>query len=223
MKLYMSPVSTTSRPVVLFCELAGIDIELVPIDLMTGEHHGEEFVALNPNRLVPVLQDGDFVLTESSAIIKYLADKVDSPLYPKDLRARARVNERMDWFNTNLYRELGYNLVYPQLFPHHKRPSDDVTTGTVAWGKDKTAAVLGLLETFVLADNPYVCGDKLTIADIFGAQLVCTAELVGQDFSKYPKAKAWIDRIKGETAWAKVNEAHDGFAAQMADKGLVSA
>lgn len=223
MKLHMSPVSTTSRPVVLLCELAGIDIELVPVDIMTGEHHGEKFVALNPNSLVPVLEDGDFVLTESSAIMKYLADKAESPLYPKEPKARARVNERMDWFNTNLYRELGYNLVYPQLFPHHKRGTDDVTSGTVAWGKDKTARVLGLLDSFILGDDDYCCGSELTIADLFGAQLVCAAELVGQDFSKFPKTKAWLARVKGATSWAKVNEAHDGFAAQMADKGLVTA
>jgi glutathione S-transferase len=132
MKLHMSPISTTSRPVKLFCAEAGVDETMVPVDLMAGEHHGEKFVALNPNRLVPVLEDGDFVLTESSAILKYLADKVGSPLYPKDLEQRARVNERMDWFNTQLYRELGYHLVYPQLFPHHKRASDEVTNGTVA-------------------------------------------------------------------------------------------
>ena len=72
-----------------------------------------------------MLEDGDFRLTESSAILKYLADKVDSPAYPKDLKKRARVNEMMDWLNTGFYRDFGYGLVYPQIFPHHKRPSDE--------------------------------------------------------------------------------------------------
>ena len=75
--------------------------------------------------LVPVLEDGDFRLTESSAILKYLADKFDSPLYPKDLRQRARVNERMDWFNTQLSRDFCFGLVFAQLLPHHKRRSDE--------------------------------------------------------------------------------------------------
>ena len=58
---------------------------------MTGEHMKPAYAAINPNRLVPVLEDGDFRLTESSAILKYLADKIDSPAYPKDLQeARAR-------------------------------------------------------------------------------------------------------------------------------------
>ena len=90
MKLDMHPVSMTSRPVRLFIAESGIDVDEQMIDLMTGEHHQEPFASINPNRLVPVLDDGDFRLTESSAILKYLADKIDSTAYPKDLRQRAR-------------------------------------------------------------------------------------------------------------------------------------
>ena len=64
-----------------------------------------------------MIEDGDLRLTESSAILKYLADKIGSPAYPKDLKARAKVNEIMDWLNTNFYRDWAYNLCYPQLFP----------------------------------------------------------------------------------------------------------
>ena len=89
---------------------------------------------------MPVLEDGDFRLTESSAILKYLADKVDSPAYPKDLQKRARVNEMMDWLNTGFYRDFGYGLVYPQIFPHHKRRSDEAQAAAVEWGKHKAAS-----------------------------------------------------------------------------------
>ena len=89
MKLYMHPVSMTSRPVRLFIAESGIDVEEQIVDLMTGEHYKEPFVSINPNRMVPVLEDGDLRLTESSAILKYLADKIDSPAYPKDLKQRA--------------------------------------------------------------------------------------------------------------------------------------
>ena len=105
MKLYMHPVSMTSRPVRLFIAENKIPVEEVLVDLMTGEHYQEPYASLNPNRLVPMLEDGDFRLTESSAILKYLADKFDSPAYPKDLKQRAKVNEIMDWINTNFYRD----------------------------------------------------------------------------------------------------------------------
>ena len=110
MKLYYHPVSTTSRPVVLFAAESGIDLDLEIVDLFTGAQYQPEFEAINPSHQVPVLEDGDFRLTESSAILKYLADKIGSPAYPKDLRKRARVNERMDWFNTGFYRDFSYGF-----------------------------------------------------------------------------------------------------------------
>ena len=100
MKLYYHPVSTVSRPVVLFALDSGIDLDYRLVDLMTGEHLQPAYETINPSKLVPVLEEGDFRLTESSAILKYLADTIDSPAYPKDLRKRARVNEMMDWLNT---------------------------------------------------------------------------------------------------------------------------
>ena len=86
---------------------------------------------MNPNSLVPMIEDGDLRLTESSAILKYLADKIGSPAYPKDFKQRAKVNEVMDWINTNFYRDWAYNLCYPQLFPHLKRRSDEAQAATI--------------------------------------------------------------------------------------------
>jgi glutathione S-transferase len=83
MKLYMHPVSMTSRPVRLFIAESGIDVDEQVVDLMAGAQHQEPFASINPNRMVPVLEDGDLRLTESSAILKYLADKIDSPAYPR--------------------------------------------------------------------------------------------------------------------------------------------
>jgi glutathione S-transferase len=133
LRLYCHPASTTSRPVMLFAAEAGIPLDLQVVDLFTGEHLKEPFAAINPNRLVPVLEDGKFRLTESSAILKYLADKAGSSAYPKDLKKRARVNEMMDWFNSNLYRDFAYGLIYPQVFPGHERPNDALQAGTIAW------------------------------------------------------------------------------------------
>ena len=138
MKLYMHPASNASRPVMLFMAEKKIDCEQKVVDLMKGEHYSEWYTAINPNRQVPTLEDGDFRLTESSAILKYLASKIEAPEYPtKDLKKRAKVDEAMDWFNTGFYRDFGYGLAYPQLFPHHKRPTDDIHDGVIAWGKDK--------------------------------------------------------------------------------------
>ena len=84
----------------MFIAENGLDVDMQVVDLMSGEHMNAAYAAINPNQLVPVLEDGDFRLTESSAILKYLADLIDSPAYPKDFKQRARVNASMDWFNT---------------------------------------------------------------------------------------------------------------------------
>ena len=117
MKLYMHPVSMTSRPVRLFVADNKIAVDEEVVDLFTGAHMQPPYSEINPNCLVPMLEDGDLKLTESSAILKYLADKIGSPAYPKDLKQRAKVNEMMDWINTNFYREWGYNLCLSATVP----------------------------------------------------------------------------------------------------------
>jgi glutathione S-transferase len=222
MKLHFHPGSTTSRTVMLFCAEAKIAYDPVIVDIMTGEHTREPYLSLNPNAQVPVLVDGDFVLTESSAIIKYLADKHGSPAYPKDLQARARVNERMDWFNTNYYREWGYHLVYPQVFPHHVRNPEPVQTATLAWGKEKSEQWLALLDKHVLGHKTYLCGSAITIADYFGAELLGCGDLIRASFKRYPNVDRWMKTMRALPAWKQVNEVAEGFAASMADKQFVT-
>src|SRR6185503_9756506 len=90
MKLYADPISTTCRPILLFAAETGTDLQVEFIDLFSGANYAPAYAKINPNCQVPCLDDGDFRLTESSAILKYLADKVNSPLYPKDLKKRAQ-------------------------------------------------------------------------------------------------------------------------------------
>jgi glutathione S-transferase len=200
----------------MFIEDNAIPADLQVVDLFTGEHYGEAFTAVNPNRLVPVLEEDDFRLTESSTILKYLADKIDSPAYPKDLRARARVNEMMDWINTQLNRDLAYGTVYVQVFPHHKRPSDEAQRATIAWGQERAKIWLEVLDKKLLGpEKTYLCGEKLTIADYYGASFVHLAEVIGSDLEAYPNVKRWLGRMKKRSTWDKVYAAINGFAQQL--------
>jgi glutathione S-transferase len=197
----------------LFAAEAGIDLDLQVVDLFTGEHLKDPFAAINPNRLVPVLEDGDFRLTESSAILKYLADQAGSPAYPKDLRKRAKVNEMMDWFNSNLYRDYAYGLIYPQVFPGHKRPSDAVQAGTVAWAKENTKRWLTILDRDLIgAKNKYLCGNEMTIADYFGAAILEVGKVIRYDFSAYPNITRWLDNMRKLKHWQGVHQVIYGFA-----------
>lgn len=223
MKLHMHPASITSRPVRLLIAEKGLDVDQQVVDLFTGAHHQEPFVSFNPNRLVPVLEDGDLKLTESSAILKYLAEKNHLPEYPTDLKERAKVNEIMDWFNSNFYRDWGYNLCYPQLFPHHVRPTDEGQKVTVEWGREKSGFWLQVLNDYWLGDGrPWLAGDRITIADYFGGSIIALGEMIKVDLSKYPNVARWLGNVKALENWGPVSEALDGFAASVADKEFVS-
>ena len=217
MKLYYHPVSTTSRPVLLFIQENNIPAELQVVDLMTGEHMKPPYSGMNPSKLVPMIEDGDFRLTESSAILKYLAEKTNSPAYPRDLKARARVNERMDWINTQLCRDLAYGLVYPQIFPNHKRPSDEHQKGQLAWAQERAKGWMKVLDESLVGKQNYLCGDQITIADYFASSFVSLAEFIRADFSPYPNLKRWYERMKGLKTWNKVHEVFYGFAGSMKD------
>jgi glutathione S-transferase len=222
MKLYMHPVSMTSRPVRLFIAENGINVDEEVVDLMTGEHMQPKFAAVNPSKMVPVLEDGDLRLTESSAILKYLADKIDSPAYPKDLKKRAKVNEAMDWFNTNFYRDYAYGLYYPQLFPHHKRPSEDVQKATLEWARERAQNWLKILNDSIIGEKKYLTGNDITIADYLGVCLITLGEIPRQDFAKYPNVKRWVDNMKQLKSWNKINEVLYGYASQVKAQPFVT-
>jgi glutathione S-transferase len=209
--------------VLLFVAEQKIPLELQVVDLFTGEHYQPPFEAINPNHLVPVLEDGGFRLTESSAILKYLADKIESPLYPRDLQARARVNERMDWVNTQLCRDLAYGTVYPQIFPFHRRPSEEAQSVQLKWGCERAQGWLKVLDQNLLgSSNPYLCGTQITIADYFAVAFVSLAQAIGSDLSAYPQVGAWLGRMKALPNWGPVNQAIDGYVATLDRTAMVA-
>jgi glutathione S-transferase len=222
MKLYMHPVSTASRPVRLFIAEKKIPIEEKVVDLMTGEHYKDEYTAINPSRMVPTLVDGDFRLTESAAILRFLGTEFKAPEYPTDTRKRAKVDEALDWFNTQFYRGFAYGLLYPQVFPNHKRSTDEIQNGVVSWGKDKAATWFGVLDKSIIGNHQYVCGDQITIADYFGACIATAGELIGCKYEGFPNVQRWLGNVKKLASWPSINEVMYGFAASMKDKDFVS-
>jgi glutathione S-transferase len=222
MTIHYHPVSTTSRPLVLFALENGLDVELKLVDLMVGEHVKPPFNVMNPNELVPVLQDGDFELTESSAILKYLADKIDSPTYPKDLKKRARVNEKMDWINTQLNRDFAYGLVYPQIFGTHQRPTDEQHKGVLSWSRERAQKWFKVLDSHVIGDKKFLTGSEITIADYYGSSFVALAEAIRLNLVQFPNVQRWYGNMKELKSWSKTYEVFYGFAGSMKDKPFVS-
>jgi glutathione S-transferase len=210
--VHVHPVSTAARPVMLFIAEKNLPVTERIVDMMKGEHKSPEYLAINPCGQVPALTDGEFKMTESSAILKYLAARFNAPEYPTQLEDRARVDAAMDWFNTNFYRDFGYGLLYPQIFPHHKRPSDEAQAVHVAWGKEKTKAALQVLDQHMLGANDYVANNRISIADYFGAGLLSAGELIGCTYADYPNVCRWMGTMKKLPSWKRVHETMYGLA-----------
>ena len=206
MKLYYHPSSTTCRPIMLLAAAEKIDLDYQLVDLFTGENYQAAFTAINPNQAVPFLIDDDFELAEGSAILKYLAEKVHAVSYPSELRARARVNERMDWFNTGLYRDLGYGFIYPQVIDGYRKGDEQAHRAHLAWSRTKAKHWLEILDQNLLGPkNRFVCGKQLTLADFMGACYVTLGEVVKLDYSVYPNVMRWLTTMKALPYWNNIN------------------
>ncbi len=146
------------------------------------------------------------------------------PEYAGDIKKRAKINEIMDWCNSNFYRDWGYNLAYPQLFPHHKRQTDEAQQKTLEWGLERSKFWLTVLNDYFLANGKnWLTGDDITVADYFCGSVVALGEMIGTDFSKYPRVQAWLKNVKGLKHWGAISAELDGFAASVKDQTFVRA
>lgn len=195
MKLYFDPVSTTARPVMMFIAEHGLDVEFVHVDLMSNANLAPEYLAVNPNGIVPFLVDGDLKLGESTAILKYLARKSGSATYPSDLVAQAKVDEAVSWLSTQFHEYFCLFVCYPHMGVPHGAPPE-LLQALTAFGAEAAPRWLKILDGHMLADGPYLCGDEVTIADYLALSFVLLGDLPEYDFSPYPNIVAWVARMR---------------------------
>jgi glutathione S-transferase len=214
MKLYCDPISTTSRPVLMFIADQGLDVEIVKVELMAGGHQDPEYLALNPNGIVPFLVDGDFKLGESTAILKYLAIRSHSTAYPESLKPQLKVDEALAWFATQFHEYFCVMVCYPNMGVPHGMPAAQLAE-LMAYGRDHAPRWLEVLDRHMLAGQPYVCGDHVSLADYLGLSFVLLGGLAGYDFSPYPNIEAWIARMKARPSYVPTYAAFDTLVAFM--------
>ncbi|TMJ22632.1 MAG: glutathione S-transferase family protein, partial [Alphaproteobacteria bacterium] len=113
----------------------------------------------------------------------------------------------------------GYGLVYPQLFPHHKRPDETTHAGTISWAQERSKSWLQVLNDHWLAGGKkYLCGDQITIADYLGSAIMSIGELIHCDLKNYPNVQRWLETVKKQPNYEKVNEVFNGFRASTEGK-----
>lgn len=167
----------------------GVDFEPVSINLLAGEHRRPEFLKINPAGKLPVLVDGGLVLTESVAIVLYLAEKYPNKgLVPADLEQRAQVNRWLLFAATELEQPLWRISRHTALYPEDQRLPGDVRLASQEF-KDMAA----VLEEH-MHGRQFVVGDRVTVADFV---LAYTLDWANEDrlLDDFPQLLAYMERM----------------------------
>lgn len=156
-----------------------------------------EFLALNPNAMVPVLVDGDVVLWESNTISRYLATRYGAGcLLPVDAPARAKVEQWMDWQATELNNAWRYAFMgLVRNSPAHQDPVQ-IAAGIAGWNRQ-----MGLLERHLETAGDYVAGGAFSLADIvLGLSAHRWRKTPMDERPGYPAVAAWMARLEARPA-----------------------
>lgn len=203
MKLYINKLSPNVRRVRLTAAVLGLKIEEIALDFTKGEHKNPDYLALNPNGAVPTLADGDFVLTESRAIMQYLAaKKPESGLLPNDEKGRADVTRWQFWDSSHFSPQVGTLVFQRMLKPMFGMGEPDAAKIDEALvNLRRYAAVLNQH----LEGKTYVIGNTLTLADLTLASTLMYAKQVDVPLGEFPHIQTWLSRITALKAWEQTN------------------
>jgi glutathione S-transferase len=161
LKIWGRISSINVRKVVFAAQLLEVPFERVDAGAAFGIVKTPDYLARNPNALVPTLQEDDFWLWESNVIVRYLcARHAPGRLYPEDLRARFDAERWMDWQQTTL-NNAGRDAFLQLIRTPAERRSGDAIAASV----QATEPLLAMLDA-QLARRPYLAGEHLTMADI---------------------------------------------------------
>jgi len=167
----------------------GVDFEPIRVNLLTGEHLRPEFLKINPAGKIPVLVDGDVVLTESVAIVLYLADKYSNKgLIPIDLKERAQVNRWLLFAATELEQPLWRISRHTVLYPEDQRLPGDVILASREF-----KVMASVLEEH-MQRRQFVVGDSVTVADFVVAY---TLDWANEDqlLDGFPQLLSYMKRM----------------------------
>ena len=216
MRLFVDPVATTCRPVLAIVSHLQLELEVDKVSLAAGEHLSPAYRARNPTAKVPFLQSGQFGLSESAAIVRFLCDGAGSHLGGADLESRARVDERVHWCETNLAANFSLGLVYPRFVPALAWPDPVVARAVRERASVNAARAIEQLDQQVLARQAFTAGPGLTYADYFVLAVLELAPVIDYDLGGFPAVVDWMQRTSQTPAWKAVSGPFLAFRSQIA-------
>jgi len=201
-KLYWLPLSPPARTVYFFAVAAGIEVELVHVDLQKGEHKQPEYLAINPNGQVPCLVDNDgFRVFESAAIMRYLSKKHSTDLLPSNnIQASTNIDQYAELVRSKLGPCAG-GFVYQKAFAKKifgKEP-DPVA---IANYEQQLGLAFKHLEGSLFEKSPNFAREgHLTLVDIILGIYLSQLSIVKFDLTPYPKTHLYFENLKQHPAY----------------------
>ncbi len=183
----------------------GLEYDYVKVDLMGGEGQSEEYRQLHPAGKVPAMVDDGFILFESGAISRYLANKTNSSLYPTELKAKALVDQWTDYSVTHIamaMQKVLFNRVV------YKLTNSEQDTRSLQEGQEFLQRFLPIADT-QLSKNNYLAGGNLTLADIILLAWLDPAEISELDLSSYQHIRAWRNHLKQQPFYTKCHQNYE--------------
>lgn len=199
MKLYNLPLSPNARKPLLIAHEIGIALEIVNVDVRKGENRTPEFLAKNPNGQMPLLEDGDFLLSESNAIALYLASlRPEKGLLPSDPKALAHVHQWLFWQTASwgpAFGDVVYERLLKGMFGLGEPNAEKVDAAL------KKIARLSKVLNQALEGKTFLVGGQLSVADLCVASWAMYREPASIDLKPYPALLAWLTRIEERDSW----------------------
>ena len=193
--LYGAMASRAHRTVWMLKEL-GLPFSHVPTHFLDGSTRTPQFLALNPNGRVPVLDDGGFIVFESMAINLYLAKKHGGPLAPAGLHEDALAAQWSFWVVTEIEKPLLLAAANRALFAEGSRDEEQAQMAIAKL--DRPFKVLDAH----LAERPHLLGERFTVADLNVATVMDLAPQCGIALDAWPRVREWHERCLSRPAAA---------------------
>ncbi len=197
--VYGRPTSSNVQKVLWLCEELGLPYSSANVVPPGKAKESADYVRLNPNGLIPTIDEDGFVLWESNAIVRYLAAKhANGSIFPSDLRVRADSDRWMDWQTTVLAPLASVLLNQIVRTPAEKRDNALIET-TFKAIREKA----GVLDA-ALAGRDYLAGNSFTMADIATGQWMWRYATLTPDRPKHANLEAWYARLQERPAFRKI-------------------
>jgi glutathione S-transferase len=205
LKIYGADLSAPANKVRMAANALGLEYEYIRVSIRGGENRTEEYLKRHPAGKVPVIDDEGFVLFESDAIIKYLAVKQESPLYPEDLKQRALIDQWMDFAAIHVGGAMG-KVVFNRVFASFAHvPVDERSLSDGLKFLDRFLPVID----GQLAHAPYLAGEQFSLADIALLATLDPAEVAEVALSPYPHIHEWRAKLMRQDFYTKCHRSYE--------------